>query len=116
VLAIWGTLGFFEYLTGHALVVPLQNSNFPSGTQFLHWVLATSTGFAFLFGFFKKWKHTPYIMVMLYSCLTTLCFIETFDFMTKESRYGLYATEVAGYVMMSVYLLKSIRMKKHFGR
>ncbi len=113
-LGIWGLLGFIEYLTGHVLIVSLQNPNFPSGTQFLHWVLATTAGFTFLIGYLEKWKHTPYVMAILYCCLSTLCFIETFDFMTKESRYILYAIELVEYIAITLYLFKSKRMRNHF--
>ncbi|HAG92186.1 MAG TPA: hypothetical protein DCL41_09950 [Bdellovibrionales bacterium] len=116
VLGLWGAFGFIEYFTGLQVIGPLQNPNFPSGTQFIHWVLATASGFGFLVGYLLKWKHTPTLMVVLYACLTTLCFIETFDFMTKESKYTLFVIEVVEYVAISLYLFQSQRMKTHFKR
>ena len=43
----WGTLGFLEYFTGLAPLVPLQNATFPGGTQFIHWLLITLSGSVF---------------------------------------------------------------------
>lgn len=113
-LGIWGLLGFIEYTSGSALIIPLQNPNFPAGMQFIHWVLATGTGFAFLVGYFTRLRQTPFLMIVCYACLTTLCFVETFDFMTKESRYTLFAIEVVEYIVISIFLFQSNRMKGHF--
>ena len=40
----WGLLGFLEYFTGLAPLMPLQNATFPAGTQFIHWLLITLSG------------------------------------------------------------------------
>ncbi len=116
VMAGWGTLGFIEYFSGKALLMPLQNPNFPSGTQFLHWLIISISGYTLLFGYFLRWKYTPNVMVVIFACLATMCFIQTFDFMTREDRYSAYAREVTYYVIFSIYLFKSKLMKKHFGR
>ncbi len=57
VMAVWGTLGFIEYFTGHAVLVPLQNANFPSGTQFLHWLVISVAGFTLLIGYISTAKN-----------------------------------------------------------
>ncbi|MEM9760319.1 MAG: hypothetical protein AAF933_13850 [Pseudomonadota bacterium] len=111
----WGVLGFLEYFFGVQLLMPLQNPTFPSGTQFLHWLLVTSSGACFLLGYFLRWKHTPVAMLLFFTALATLCFVETFDFMTNAGRYSDYARECIGYLVMSVYLLRSERMRLHFG-
>ena len=40
----WGLLGFLEYFTGLAPLMPLQNATFPGGTQFVHWLVITLSG------------------------------------------------------------------------
>lgn len=115
VMAGWGILGFIEYFTNLA-VIRLQNPNFPSGTQFIHWFLISLSGLTFLFGYFGRWKYTPNTMLVVYACLATMCFIQTFDFMTRDDRYVSYAREVIYYVVFTIYLFKSERMQKHFGR
>ena len=116
VMAVWGTLGFIEYFTGHAVLVPLQNANFPSGTQFLHWLIISVAGYTLLIGYSLRWKCTPNVMVVIFACLATMCFIQTFDFMTREDRYLAYVREVTYYIVFSIYLLKSKLMQRHFGQ
>ncbi len=50
-MTAWGLAGFIEYLFGVVVLIPLQNPNFPSGTQFIHWLLITLSGTVFLFGY-----------------------------------------------------------------
>jgi hypothetical protein len=110
----WAVLGSIENVTGLALVVPLQNPDFPAGTQFIHWVLAVSSSATFVFGYALRWQRTPIVMVVLFAMLTTLCFIETFDFMTSDSRYLALALECAAYILIGAYLLNSDRLGSRF--
>ena len=110
----WGILGFLEYYTGLAPLIPLQNPTFPSGTQFIHWLIITLSGATFLVGYFTRWEFTPIAMTVLFSSLATLCAIQTFDFMENPSRYTDFLRECIYYIMISVYLFRSKRMRKHF--
>ena len=111
----WGTLGFLEYFTGLAPLVPLQNATFPGGKQFIHWLLITLSGAVFLTGYFLRWRYTPLAMIVLYAALATLCAVETFDFMENPSRYWDFARECTYYVLISIYLVRSGRMRERFG-
>ena len=111
----WGLLGFIEYFSGAALILPLQNPTFPGGTQLIHWFLITVSGAVFLLGYFTKWRYTPFAMVVIYAMLATLCAVETFDFMTNPSRYVDFIVEVISYILISIYLFRSQRMRLHFG-
>ena len=115
-MSVWGVLGFIEYFSGYAPLMPLQNQNFPAGTQFIHWVLITASGLTYLFGYWVRWQYTPSAMVVLFACLITMCFIQTFDFMTRPDRYTAFAREAFYYVLISVYLFRSSRMRAHFQR
>ena len=110
----WGVLGLLEYCFGFAPLMPLQNPNFPPGTQLVHWIVIMSSGAVYLAGYFARWKYTPFAMVVLFAMLTTLCAVETFDFMTRPDRYSAYAREVTYYAIMATYLLRSRRMRAHF--
>lgn len=112
----WGVLGFLEYFTGLAPLLPLQNPTFPSGTQFIHWFVITLSGGTFLAGYFSRWRYTPVAMIVLFASLATLCAVQTFDFMENESRFADFARECAYYVIISIYLFRSKRMRDHFGR
>ena len=112
----WGILGFLEYFADLAPLMPLQNPTFPSGTQFVHWMLITVSGIVFMAGYFSRWSYTPIAMMVIYASLATLCAIETFDFMENPSRYADFARECVYYIVMSAYLVRSKRMRDRFGR
>jgi len=114
-MTAWGFLGFMEYLFRFAPVMPLQNATFPSGTQFMHWLAILTSGIVFLVGYFTKWEYTPHAMVVIYAVMATLCFVQTFDFMTNEGRYRAMVLEYVAYIGISIYLFKSARMQEHFG-
>lgn len=113
-MLIWGLAGFFEYFTGITPFIKLQNSAYPNGVQFVHWLLITLTGACFLIGYIAKWKWTPFVMVLLFSNLAVLCTIETFDFMSDQWSFSAYATEMLLYVVHSVFLLKSSLSQSRF--
>ena len=112
-MLVWGLLGFLEYLFGIS-IISLQNSDFPSGTQFVHWFLITLSGSMFLFGYVTKSRHTPTAMLVIYAMLGTMCTIQTFDMMTAPNRYVAFAIEIAAYICISIYLLKSPYSKEYF--
>ena len=116
IMFCWGILGFLEYFTGLAPLMPLQNATFPSGTQFMHWFIITLSGTTYLVGYFTRWRYTPIAMLVMFAALGTLCSIQTYDFMVKPSRYSDFWREIFYYCVMSVYLVKSKRMHNHFGR
>lgn len=55
-------------------------------------------------------------MVVIYACLATMCFIQTFDFMTRDDRYVSYFKEVTYHVVFTIYLFRSEGMRGHFRR
>ena len=112
----WGVLGFLEHFTGLAPLMPLQNSTFPAGTQFVHWLLITLSGGTFLIGYFSRWSYTPVAMIVLFASLATMCAIQTFDFMENPSRYADFVRECIYYTIISIFLFRSKRMRTRFGR
>ena len=112
-MLIWGTFGFLEYFFNFS-IISLQNPDFLKGTQFIHWLLITMSGVIFLFGFITKWPHTPTAMLVIYSMLATMCFIQTFDMMTSPNRYIAYTIEVILYIVISVFLFRSQESNNYF--
>ncbi|UJH67351.1 hypothetical protein [Allomuricauda sp. SCSIO 65647] len=113
-MLIWGVAGFFEYFTGIEPFLKLQNDAYPSGVQFVHWLLITLAGSAFLMGYLAKWKWTPFVMVLLFSNLAVLCTIETFDFMSEQWSFSSYLVEIVSYVVHSAFLMFSSLSKSRF--
>ncbi|MDN5201281.1 hypothetical protein QQ008_07910 [Fulvivirgaceae bacterium BMA10] len=113
-MLIWGLAGFFEYFIGIVPVIGLQNAAYPSGVQFMHWLLISISGGVFLLGYIARWKWTPITMILVYSNLAVLCTIETFDFMSGQWGYPQFFMEIGLYVIHSLFLLLSPISKSHF--
>lgn len=114
ILLVWGIAGFFEYFTSITPFIELQNQAYPNGLQFIHWLLISSTGTAFLLGYLIKWNWTPIVMVSLFSNLAILCTIETFDFMSEQWSFSQYIIELVFYLVTSIFLLFAKVSKSHF--
>lgn len=114
IMLIWGLAGFFEYFSGIKPLIKLQNSAYPSGVQFVHWLLISLSGGVFLVGYLMHWNLTPYAMILLFSNLAVLCTIETFDFMSDQWSLKAYITELIFYVGSSLFLIYSEVSKAHF--
>jgi hypothetical protein len=115
-LLFWGVLGFVEYFVPTAKF-GLQDSNFPAGVQFLHWLLISSTGIIFIFGYLKRWRHTVFVTITLYATLATLCFVETVDFNAfggGDRRFFIMAVEYMLYIILSTYLFRSTQIRLRF--
>lgn len=116
-LLCWGLLGLLEYVFP-TLTLGLQNSNFPNGLQFAHFFAIMLTGTFFVFGYLKKWPHTPYATITMYAVLAALCFVEVTDF----GAFGggttgvlIMLLEYVTYVGLSAYMLRSTAIQHHFG-
>lgn len=117
-LLVWGVLGFIEYFVPTA-ALGLQDSNFPQGVQFLHWLLISSTGLIFVFGYLRRWTYTPFVTIVMYATLATLCFVETVDFNAfggGDRRFFVMGMEYVLYISLAAYLLRSEQVRLRFQR
>ncbi|GAB5412638.1 MAG: hypothetical protein Cons2KO_02410 [Congregibacter sp.] len=117
VLILWGLSGFVEYYVP-SVEFGLQDSNFPQGVQFLHWLLIVLTGSVFVVGYMRRWKHTAFVSITLYATLATLCFVETVDFEAfggGTKRFFIMALEYASYIGLATYLTRSQVVRQRFG-
>jgi hypothetical protein len=115
-LIVWGVLGFIEYFVP-AAAFGLQDSNFPAGVQFLHWLLISSTGIIFVFGYLTRWTYTPFVTIVMYATLATLCFVETVDFNAfggGDRRFFIMGVEYVLYIILAAYLLRSEQVRLRF--
>lgn len=112
----WGLLGFLEYFTGMAPLMPLQNPTFPAGMQTIHWVLITASGATFLTGYVLRWPYTPIAMLVMFTALATMCAVQTLDMLENLDRYRNFVQECINYIIISIYLFRSHRMQDRFGR
>lgn len=114
IMLVWGLAGFFEYFTGIKPMIKLQNSAYPDGVQFMHWLLISLTGGTFLLGYLTHWSLTPFAMILLFSNLAVLCTIQTFDFMSEQWSLNAYIFELIFYVGTSLFLVYAAVSKSHF--
>ncbi|WP_170326006.1 hypothetical protein [Ruegeria arenilitoris] len=112
----WGLLGSLEYFTGLAPLMRLQNAAFPPGMQTLHWILITASGATYLAGYVLRWSFTPIAMLVMFTALATMCAVQTFDMLENPDRYRNFAQECVNYIIISIYLFRSKRMRDRFGR
>lgn len=112
----WGLLGWLEYFTGLAPLMPLQNETFPPGMQTLHWILITASGAAYLVGYVTRWRYTPIAMLVMFTALATMCAVQTFDMLENPDRYRNFVQECINYIVISIYLFRSKRMRDRFGQ
>src|SRR6056297_381464 len=114
IMLVWGLAGFFEYFTGITPVIKLQNSAYPGGLQFVHWFLISLTGGTFLIGYLTHWSWTPFAMILLFSNLTVMYTVQTFDFMSDQWSLNAYIGELIFYLATSLFLIYSAVSKSHF--
>lgn len=86
---------------------PFTNLDFPKWLLPIHWgsVIIASSGF--LIGYFTAWSKTPECMLASYTMLFTICVIETFGFMTSQTKYFAMVTEFVTYTVILAVLFKN---------
>lgn len=105
-LFIWSTGGMIELISTKVPWTSYTNLDFPKWLLPIHWasVIITSTGF--LIGYFTAWSKTPEFMLAAYTMLFTICVIETFGFMTSQTKYYAMVTELVTYTVILTILFK----------
>lgn len=103
-LFLWAAGGMMELLFTKVPWASYTNTDFPQWLLPIHWgsVLIASTGF--LLGYLSRWNKTPELMLSAYTMLFTICVIETFGFMTSQTRYVAMTTELIVYSIILVLL------------
>ena len=78
-------------------------------------MLITLSAATLLIGYIMRWSYAPLAMIVLFAYLSPLCAIEIFYFLENESRYFDFVREFFCYVLISTRLVRSKRMRRHFG-
>lgn len=105
-LFLWATGGMIELISTKFPWTSYTNLDFPKWLLQIHWgsVIITSSGF--LLGYFTQWSKTPEFMLATYTMLFTICVIETFGFMTSQTKYLAMFTELVTYTVILTILFK----------
>lgn len=93
---------------------PYTNLDFPRWLLPIHWGSVMITSIGFLFGYFTGWSKTPEFMLATYTMLFTICVIETFGFMTSQSKYFAMIAELVTYTGILILLFRHKYFIEHF--
>ena len=113
-LLAWSIGGFLELLLSRVSWPPFTNQDFPKWWLPVHWGSVLTTALIFLFGYFTHWKKTPHFMMITYGMLALVCAIETFGFMTNQTKYLAMASEYVVYAVILLLLFKTDYFRKYF--
>lgn len=113
-LLLWATGGSIEMIFTKVLWTPYTNLDFPRWLLPIHWGSVIITSIGFLFGYFTGWSKTPEFMLAAYTMLFTICVIETFGFMTSQSKYFAMVAELVTYTVILFLLFRHKYFVEYF--
>lgn len=113
-LGIWAVGGILEMIVSKVPWKPFTNPEFPGWVLVIHWTSVLFAATVFLFGYFGRWKLTPYLMVAAYGAMALVCLIETFGFMTSKYKYVAMVAELVTYTIIVVLLFNEKFSSIHF--
>ena len=86
---------------------PFTNPEFPNWVLLIHWGSVLFASVAFFYGYFTQWSFTPKIMTLAYGAMAIVCVIETFGYMTNQTKYVAMGAEFLAYITILLLLYKS---------
>jgi hypothetical protein len=86
-LLFWSVGGFLEMILSKIPWKPFTNPEFPTWLLLIHWSSILFAAVVFLYGYFAQWSKTPQIMAVAYTMMAIVCVIETFGYMTSNTKY-----------------------------
>jgi hypothetical protein len=114
-LWLWSTGGMLEWLLPEVPWPPYSNPDFSRGILFFHWATVIFASSGFLYGYFSRWRFTPRFMFIGYGLMASMCVIETFGYMTSETKYVAMGLEFAAYAVILIILHASARWARDGG-
>lgn len=106
-LGIWSIGGFIEMVFDNVPWKPFTNPEFPKWLLLFHWGSILFASVSFCYGYLTHWPKTPLFMLVAYALMALVCAVETFGFMTNDSKYLAMAAEYSAYIFILFLLYKS---------
>lgn len=106
-LGVWSLGGFIEMLLDDVPWSPFTNPQFPNWLLLFHWGSVLFASVSFCYGYLTHWPKTPLYMSVAYALMALVCVVETFGYMTSDSKYLAMAAEYAAYIFILFLLYKS---------
>ncbi len=113
-LGVWATGGFIEMVLKNVPWKPFTNPEFPDWLLFIHWGSVLFAAVGFLSGYFTRWDKTPQLMTVAYGIMALVCVIETFGYMTSETKYLAMGAEYVAYLLILILLFTPRFAASHF--
>jgi hypothetical protein len=107
-LALWAAAGLVELVVPAPPWPAVSNPELPRGVLVVHWVAMLGAGSTFLAGYLTRWPATLRAMVIAYAALASVCAVETFGYLTNESRFVGMAVEYATYGILITLLRRHL--------
>lgn len=114
VLWLWALVGLIEWLVGPLFWMPISNPELPRNILLLQWILCLAVPTILFVGFATRWHLTPVAAVVGYALMAMLCAVETFGYMTNESRFLAIAIEYTTYIIFGLLLFQHGYFKERF--
>lgn len=86
---------------------PFTNPLFPNWLLLIHWGSILFASVSFSYGYLTHWPKTPLFMSVAYALMALVCVVETFGYMTSDSKYLAMAAEYTAYIFILFLLYKS---------
>lgn len=115
-LLMWSVGGFLEMLLPKVPWKPFTNPEFPVWVLIIHWSAVLFAAAVFLYGYFTQWHRTPQIMTIAYVLMAIVCVIETFGYMTSNTKYLAMGAEYLAYLIILLLLYRSTYFIEYFSR
>jgi hypothetical protein len=106
-LGLWGMVGLAEWLLPSVPWPRVSNPELPRGILLAQWVLLLTAAGVFIAGYFTRWRLTPWAMAAVYTAMASLCALQTFTYLTNESRFRAMAIEYVEYAVILVILFST---------
>lgn len=106
-LLLWSAGGVIEMIIPKVPWKPFTNPEFPNWVLVIHWGSVLFASIAFLYGYLTHWDKTPQVMFVAYGLMALVCVIETFGFMTSQTKYLAMGGEYLAYSVILLLLFKN---------
>ena len=113
-LCLWALVGLIEWFTGPLFWPAVSNAELPRNILLLQWLLCLATPTVLFAGLAMQWRFTPLAVVIGYALMAILCAVETFGYMTNESRFRAIAIEYLTYIVFGTLLFQHGYFKERF--
>jgi hypothetical protein len=115
-LFFWALGGVFEMVLPKVLWKPYTNPDFPAWVLVKHWSSVLFASITFLYGYLTHWSKTPQIMVVAYALMALVCVIETFWYITSNTKYLAMIAEFVTYIAILLLLFRNSYFVEYFNK